>query len=110
MAGVVRYQIMLGNTISEYASVSYTASTFQEIVIDTGTSDVQLDFGGVTTADMVYLESDQALTLNIQSSSGTDIPIDADKPFVLSGTAVTAVYVSNSSGLNANVVFKIWGA
>ena len=82
----------------------------QEIVVANAASDSALNFGGVTTADIFYLKSDQALTLNVQAAAGTDIPIDANKPFILAGTAVTGAWVSNASGSDANVVFKIWGA
>lgn len=110
MAGSIRYQIAIGNNVSDFATVAYTESTFQELVLATGSTDTALSFGGITTADIFYLKSDQALTLNVQANSGTDIPIDANKPFMMAGTAITAAYLSNASGSAANVVFKIWGA
>jgi hypothetical protein len=110
VAGSIRYQVIIGNSVSEFGTAGYTESTFLEQVIATGSTDTQLSFGGITTADIVYLKSDQALTLNLQSSAGTDIPIDANKPFMQAGTAVTAAYVSNASGTDANIIFRIWGA
>jgi hypothetical protein len=110
MAGAIRYQIILGNKVSESGSVSYTEYTMQEFVVANGSSDSSVSFGGVTTADIVYLKSDQALTVNINSSSGTNITLDANKPLISVGTAVTAMYLSNASGTDANVLFKIWGA
>lgn len=109
MAGIISYRLELG-TVSDVASASYTESTWQEIVVATATTDAALNFGGVTTADVFYLKSDQAITLNLQADSGTDIPVDANKPVFISGTAITAAYVSNSSGSSANIKFGIWGA
>lgn len=110
MAGAIRYQIAIGSSVSEFANVAYTESTFQELVLANGASDTSISFGGITTADILFLKSDQALTLNLQANSGTDIPIDANKPFMMAGTAITAAYLSNASGTDANVIFKIWGA
>lgn len=110
MAGAIRYSIVIGNMTFDMGTVGYTESTQQEIVIADAASDSSLNFGGITTADLFYLKSDQALTLNLQAAAGTDIPIDANKPFFQSGTAITAAYLSNASGTAANVVFKIWGA
>jgi hypothetical protein len=109
MSGSVRYQIIIGNKISDSGSVSYTETTWQELVVATGSTDTALNFGGITTAELIYLKSNQELTLNINSNSGTNITIKANKPFSMTGTSVTAAYVSNSSGTDANVAFRIWG-
>ena len=110
MAGALRYQIILGNTVTDIGSVSYSETDFQHYILATGTTDTQLSFGGVTTADVFYMKSDQAITLNINAAAGTDITIDANKPLVLTGTAITAAYVSNSSGSSANIIWGIWRA
>ena len=73
-------------------------------------SDTTIPLGGITTVDLMYMISDQACTINLNSSSGTDITIDPNKPLVLSGTAVTAIYISQSSGSTANVKYLIAGA
>jgi hypothetical protein len=109
MAGAIRYQIILGNSVNETASVSYTDCTMQELVFNTGSADSAMSLGGITTVDLMYLKSDQALTLNINSNGGTDITIDANKPFFMCGTAITAIYLTNASGTNANVILKLWG-
>jgi hypothetical protein len=106
----IRYNVSIGDSVSEFANVAYTESTSQKFVLADSSSDTAVNFGGVTTADIFFLKSDQALTLNLQANSGTDIPIDANKPFMMAGTAITAAYLSNASGSAANVVFKIWGA
>jgi hypothetical protein len=109
MPGAVKFQISLGNNISDIASVSYTDYTWQELVVTTATTDQAFNFGGVTTASVLYVKSDQAITLNLNSNTGTDISVLANKPFVLSGTAITAAYVSNASGSSANISFGVWG-
>ena len=113
MAGVVRFDLSLWATnvpvISEAASVAYDEALWQEIEVADAASDSQLSFGGVATVDVLYLISDQALTYNINSSSGTDLTLDANKPLFMAGTSVTALYVSNASGSTANVKYGIWG-
>jgi hypothetical protein len=110
MAGAIRYQMIIGNTVNESCSASYTGATLQELVLATGSTDTAVALGGVTTIDILYIKSDQALTLNINADSGTNIAIDANKPFFMAGTALTAIYLSNASGTDANVVVKMWGA
>ena len=107
--GAVTYSITVGND-SYTGSVSYTERTRQEIAIATAASDTQIVFGGVTTADVLLLTSDQQITVNFDANDGTDITVDANKPVLFTGTAMTAIYVSNSSGSTANIVLDIYGA
>ena len=90
-------------------TISFDESLYQRIEIATAITDSQLAFGGITTVDALVLKSSQAITLNINSDSGTDITIDADKPIILTGTSITALYVSNSSGATAVIEYWIWG-
>ena len=110
MAGVIKMNLDVGDAVSDTLSVAYAEATIQHIIVANGASDTSVGLGGVTTADVVYLKSDQQLTINFNSSSGTDITIDANRPALLTGTSVTALYVSNASGSNANVDIKFWGA
>ena len=110
MAGSIRYHLVVGDKIADIGSVSYTEYTLQEIVIATASTDTAINFGGVTTADVVYIKSDQTITINIDSNTGTDITLDANKPLLLTGTAITALYVSNASGSSANITIALWGA
>lgn len=113
MAGVVRWDLTLAASDlpvrADIGSVQYDESIHQDIEITTGTTDSQLAFGGVTTVDVLYLISDQAITLNLEATTGTDIPVDANKPIFLSGSSITAAYVSNSSGSTANIHYDAWG-
>ena len=96
--------------VADYASVTYTTSTALVHTEATGTTDTALSMGDVTTADVVYIKSDKALTLNINVNTGTDIPLDANQPFFMGGTAITALYISNASGSTANVTYFLAGA
>jgi hypothetical protein len=111
MAGAVRYQLILRNKVGESASVAYTESTLQEFVLEQAATDSAISMGGVTTAEVMYLKSDQDLALNVNDSAGTDITIYANKPFFMAGTAITSIYLTNSSiDTPANVVLNIWGS
>jgi len=108
MSGTVRMKVVVGDRSWE-GSVSYSESLKADIAIANAASDTSLAFGGVTTADVVFLISDQSITINLNSNSGTDITIDASKPFVIFGGAVTAIYVSNASGSTAHIEYELDG-
>lgn len=93
--------------IAKYGSITYTESFYQEVEEATGTTDTALAVGGVGTATALYFESDQALTLNLNSNTGTDISVLANKPVTLTGTSITALYISNASGSTANVKYLL---
>ena len=113
MAGVATYALTLSgtdiSTESRRGSVSYDESLVQNYEIATGVTDEAISIGGVATIDVLFLESDQAITLNINSSTGTDITVDANKPLLITGTSITALYVSNSSGSTANIRYVLLG-
>ncbi len=94
---------------SDLLSVSYDEYLMQEVELATASSDSEFSLGGVATVDVLYFKSDQQVTINLNSSSGTDITVDANKPVLLCGTSITALYVSNSSGSTANIVYGVWG-
>lgn len=105
----VPYSISIGDDVYS-GSISYTERTRQEIAIATGAADTSVNFGGVTTGDVILIHTDQTIIIKFQSSGGTSITIDPNKPVVFTGTAMTAIYVSNSSGSTANIIFDIYGA
>ena len=110
MAGSIRYTIILGNEPPEVGCVAFTESTSLDFILATGSADTAISLGELTTVDMLFIKSDQAISLNFQADTGTDIPIDANKPVLLTGTAITAVYGTNASGTNAKISLKLWGA
>lgn len=108
MAGTVQWVITVGD-FNFNGSSSYTARTEQDIVVANGASDTALSLGGVTTGSVFVAKSDQTLTLNINSNSGTNITLSANTPVAVAGTSITALFVSNGSGTDANLTWGIWG-
>ena len=113
MSQVVRVSLTIDGAnppIARRFGLSSTLSIYNELQIATATTDSTLPIGALAAIDFFYLTSDQALTLNFNSTSGTDITIDANKPIMLSGTALTNIYVSNASGSTANIKYLVAGA
>ena len=104
---IVKYELKIDEE-SKIGSTAYTDSTFQKITVNNGSTNIQLDFGGVSTADSFYIESDQDISVYFESA-GTEIPVKANRPLVLSGTALSEIYITNQSGENAQISWKIWG-
>ena len=108
MAGVVKYTMTIDNETYD-GEIAYTNKTEQQLQLATASTDTSISFGGVTTATVLVLKSDQALTLNVNSASGTDIAVAADRPQVFLGGSLTAAYVSNASGSTANITMVVYG-
>ena len=81
----------------------------QRIQVANATTDSALSFGGVTTADVFYIASDQQITYKL-SGGATAATLDANGLHLLYGTAVTACTVTNASGSTANLVYAVAGA
>lgn len=84
-----------------------------EYLIPDGTTDLAINFGPVTTAYALRIESNQPITAKINGAS-TPLPIgrDADTKAVLqiSQTAgITSLSISNASGNAANVYISLPG-
>ena len=109
MAGVVNYNLTVGDH-SYTGSVAYTEHVLQHYTVADAAPESAISFGGLTTADVVLIYSDQTINININLAIGTDITVDAKKPFLMTGTAVTALYITNTSGTDANVTVDMWGA
>ena len=108
MAGVITYSAVVGDE-SYTGSYAYTARTEQELVVANGAADTALSLGGVTTGAVLRMESDQTLTINFNSNSGTNITLTASMPMFLAGSSITAIYVSNATGSDANLKWAIFG-
>lgn len=110
---LARYVIRLDGEdfppVADLGSAAYTEATVQRIAVATGTSNQSIDFGGVTTADIVYIKSDQGITYKVNGGSDSNT-LDAGKPVIYAGTAVTGLTVSNSSGATANILIILIGA
>lgn len=94
----------LPTAVADAVSMAYTeAVILWPWQLATASTDTAMSMGSVTTIDVLYLKSDQAITVNFDLNTGTDITVDANKPLLLTGTAITAVYISNASGSTANI-------
>jgi len=69
---------------------------FMEIAI--GAVDLAVPMGGLTTIEAIDLISDQVVTLKINGGAGFPC-----KSLTISGAIITAITVSNSSGVLANL-------
>lgn len=112
MAKIVKSELRLeiGNLllVDRIDSVSEDESTYQELEVSDGASDSSVNFGGVTTGDVLYIESDYAISYRL-ASSGTSIGVDAGGRHLLQGTSFTSLLLSNSSGSTATVKILIAG-
>ena len=76
--------------------------------IANGAADQLMNMVGVTTARLVVVSPvDGTITVKINSAAGTAIVLNGSGCLVLAGAAVTAVYVSNSSGAAVKVILII---
>lgn len=97
-----------GAIYSKSHTVSEDEGTYQELILASGSVDSAVSFGGVTTGDILFLTSDQSISWR-QSLTDTAIALDANRVHVLCGTDVTAVYLTNLSGSDANVRIMVAG-
>ena len=111
LSNVVRfsYSISAPNArYSDHMGIAFDEAIAQgPIEIVTGTTDSQLALGGTGTVNFFFLLSDQEITINLEASTGTDITVLANRPFIAS--RITGVWVSNSSGSTANIVYYAAG-
>jgi hypothetical protein len=96
---------------SDTGGITFTeAVVHQPYVLADSASDTSISLGGLTTATIFYIKSDQDITINLNSNSGTDITISANKPALFTGTSITALYGSNASGTDANLYIVLAGS
>lgn len=95
------------NFISEALALADQAydeshSSYEEVA--NGATDQAISLGGLTTAQVVYIASDQTVSFKINGS----IAIVAKQVFLI-GAAVTSLSVSNASGSQANLDVVLLG-
>ncbi len=103
-------QLRLGQLLlaDKLVRISEDEAVYHQIEIADGTTDFSVDFGGVGTSDVVYIESDVAISFRLVAA-GTSIACDANGFALIWGTAPTAILLSNSSGATANVKVLVAG-
>jgi len=72
------------------------------------TSDSSIFPGNITTATVLFIESDQTVTYEIDGADTTET-LTAGYAHLLFGTSITALTITNSSGSTANVRLGVWG-
>ena len=80
----------------------------EKIIVDT-TVDEAVSFGGVVNGTILYITTSQPITIKI---NGSAVALPINSHLFLTGnvtTPLTALLISNSSGLDANVKIVIGG-
>lgn len=90
--------------------LSVAADEFQweEFEVANGVSDSSIMPSKIATIDVLYIESDQAVSYE-HNGADTTITLDAKKAHVLFGTNITALTITNASGSTANIKLGAWG-
>lgn len=97
------------NVTSDEKSYTIT-TTFTEIIkgtasIESGTQYKTINFGEITTANTLRINSDQSITIRL--NGGTQ-DIILSKDLIIQGT-VTGLQIKNDSGSTATVKYEIYG-
>lgn len=98
-----------GPVYSKTHSISEAEGVWHELQLADATTDSSVNFGGVTTSDIILISSDQAISWRA-AATDTAIGLDANRVHVLVGTNLTAVLLTNASGSTANVKVLVAGA
>ena len=90
-----------------------TGGMSQIIAVANGASDQQLSIGGLSTAKLLHLWADGGITVKLNTTGGTALPIGSGTSqaglLTLVGDGITAVYVSNSSGSTRALRYAVAG-
>ena len=121
MAAIVRTELKISSTLSAglVGPVSFLRAV--SAAIDSGPMLVQVATGitaqavrifgtqGITTATVVLISSDQDVTITYNAGN-QPLLVSANGFHVLSGSSITAMAVTNNSGLTANLSIWIAGS
>lgn len=83
---------------SDIADEAHDEAQMQYMEVAIGATDLAVPLGGLTTAEALDIISDQIVTLKINGGAGFPC-----KSLTISGAIITAITVSNSSGVLANL-------
>jgi hypothetical protein len=75
--------------------------------VPTPTADMPIIFGKLATAKYIYIESDQPISIKLNSTSNTAIPV---QNFILLNSTVTSIFISNNAGVAATVKVVLAGS
>ncbi len=109
---VATAQLVLGEIGINLRTLSLSVSAdewgWDAFEVATGVTASSIFPPNITTIDVLYFESTQAVTI-FQNSSATAITVDANGVVLLWGTAVTALTITNASGNTALIKLGWWG-
>lgn len=121
MAGISRAQAKLSlsgpngvDTFDAAFAQSVTKWTGKRhMTLATATTDqslIDIGGGGITTINQFMIISDQAISVKL-GAAGSNIALAllAGAPLLLTGIALTALSLSNASGLTANIDYALSG-
>jgi hypothetical protein len=91
---------------SELLDQDFDEQTVQGVEVANGAVDQAISLGGVTTASLLLLISDQAVSVKVNGAAAGI----ACRTLLLTGAAATSLSVSNSSGATANVRVYLLGS
>ena len=103
----LKFDIDKYNIFDDLVTANYSEYIIQQLEVATGTTDGAVSFGGVTTADLIWITSDQDISYKL--SGGSSLPVDANKFSLLYGIAATSITVTNASGATAIVRIGVAG-
>ena len=105
-------QLVLGEIGINLRTLSLSVSAdewgWDEFEVATGVTDSSIFPPNITTIDVMYLESSQAVTWEYNGAD-TVITLDANKFALLFGTSMTALTITNASGNTAKIKLGWWG-
>jgi hypothetical protein len=109
---VAKFKFTIGEGAREMRSLNLEVAadewSWDEFEVATGVSDSSILPSNITTIDVLYIESDQAVSYE-HNGADTTITLDADKAHCLFGTSVTALTITNASGSTANIKLGVFG-
>jgi hypothetical protein len=97
-----------GAIYSKTHTLNEDEGVYHEMILLTGSVDSAVSFGGVTTADVVFIEADQTISWR-PAVTDTATILDRNRVHILVGTAMTTLLLTNTSGTNANVRLLLAG-
>jgi len=82
-------------TLDEYQHVN--------IQVADATTDLLINFGGVATANFIYIKTDQTITYKLNGTGNLAISATKNAPTFLNTASITSLHISNASGSAANM-------
>lgn len=107
IANSVTYARADGRSIKSSTSTSYTITddvVSQQFSVPDLTTDDSVSFGELAAARVLYVSTDQDISIKINSNTADPITILADNSIAVDwGADITALYITNASGEDANI-------